>query len=67
MFAMIIHIYITLYLFLVFATYFFSAPVLKKIGTQGNDVITRIGGIILLSLAFMIFTAGLKELLPGLG
>ena len=52
---------------LVFATYFFSGPVLKKIGSQGNDVITRIGGIILLSLAFMIFTAGLKELLPGLG
>jgi len=51
----------------VFLTYFFSAAVLKKIGTQGNDVITRIGGIILLSLAFMIFTDGLKELLPGLG
>lgn len=50
----------------VFTTYFFSAPVLKRIGTQGNDVITRIGGIILLSLAFMIFTEGLKELLPGL-
>jgi multiple antibiotic resistance protein len=52
---------------LVFATYFFSAHVIKRIGTQGNDVITRIGGIILLSLAFMIFTAGLTELLPGLG
>ncbi len=51
----------------VFATYFFSVPVLKKIGTQGNDIVTRIGGIILLSLAFMIFTDGLKELLPGLG
>ncbi len=52
---------------LVFATYFFSGSVLKRIGAQGNDVITRIGGIILLSLAFMIFTSGLKELLPGLG
>lgn len=52
---------------LVFATYFFSGPVLRKIGTQGNDVITRIGGIILLSLAFMIFSSGLRELLPGLG
>jgi len=35
--------------------------------SQGNDVITRIGGIILLSLAIMIFTSGLRELLPGLG
>ncbi|MCF6334874.1 MAG: MarC family protein [Spirochaetales bacterium] len=62
-----LNVIILLHGMLVFSTYFFSGPVLKKIGTQGNDVITRIGGIILLSLAFMIFTDGLKELLPGLG
>ena len=64
---LVLNIVILIHGFIVFATYFFSGPVLKKIGAQGNDVITRIGGIILLSLAFMIFTAGLKELLPGLG
>jgi small neutral amino acid transporter SnatA (MarC family) len=36
-------------------------------GGRGSAVVTRIGGIILLSLAFIIFTNGLKALLPGLG
>ena len=62
-----LNVVIILHGVLVFSTYFFSTPVLKRIGSQGNDVITRIGGIILLSLAIMIFTSGLRELLPGLG
>jgi multiple antibiotic resistance protein len=62
-----LNIVILIHGLLVFTTYFFSGFLLKRIGSQGNDVITRIGGIILLSLAFMIFTTGLKDLLPGLG
>ncbi len=64
---LVLNIIILIHGLLVFVTYYFSSAVLKKIGNQGNVVITRIGGIILLSLAFMIFTSGLKELLPGLG
>lgn len=58
--CMIIH-------FLVFlATYMFSVPLSSRMGGKGSAVITRVGGIILLSLAFIIFTNGLKVLLPGL-
>ena len=47
-------------------TYAFAGPLSRRIGKQGNAVITRIGGIILLSLAFILLTDGLKVLLPGL-
>ena len=47
-------------------TYSFAGPLSRRIGRQGNAVITRIGGIILLSLAFILLTDGLRVLLPGL-
>lgn len=52
--------------FVILASYLFSVPMVNRLGTRGSAVITRIGGIILLSLAFIIFTNGLKVLLPGL-
>ena len=61
-----LNVVIVLHGLLVFITYFFSSFITGKIGSQGNDVITRVGGIILLSLAIMIFTSGLRDLLPGL-
>ena len=51
---------------LIHATYMFSVPLSTRLGGRGSAVITRIGGIILLSLAFIIFTNGIKVLLPGL-
>ena len=51
----------------VYLVYFFAGPLSKAIGNRGNAILTRVGGIILLSLAFKIFTRGLLELLPGLG
>ncbi|HAK46856.1 MAG TPA: hypothetical protein DCO79_13185 [Spirochaeta sp.] len=58
--CLIIHCFIFL------ATYLFSVPLAARMGGKGSAVITRVGGIILLSLAFIIFTNGLKVLLPGL-
>ena len=52
--------------FVILATYLFSVPLSNKLGGRGSAIITRVGGIILLSLAFIIFTNGLKVLLPGL-
>jgi multiple antibiotic resistance protein len=52
--------------FFIFASYQLSVPLAGKLGGKGSAVITRVGGIILLSLAFIIFTNGLKVLLPGL-
>ena len=52
--------------FVIFACYIFAIPLAEKMGGKGSAVVTRVGGIILLSLAFIIFTNGLKVLLPGL-
>ncbi len=51
---------------IMWTTYSFAGPLSRRIGRQGNAVITRIGGIILLSLAFILLTEGLGVLLPGL-
>jgi len=51
---------------IIFASYIFATPLAGKLGGKGSVVVTRVGGIILLSLAFIIFTNGLKVLLPGL-
>jgi len=50
---------------LILGTYIFSAHFAGKLG-KGSTTVTRVGGIILLSVAFIIFTNGLKVLLPGL-
>ncbi len=51
----------------IWLTYFVAGPLSKRISKTGNDILVRIGGIIVLALGFMILTQGLKELLPGLG
>lgn len=62
----VISVVILLHGFVMWATYSFAGPLSRRIGRQGNAVITRIGGIILLSLAFILLTDGLRVLLPGL-
>ncbi len=57
---------IVIHSFIVLLVYFFAGSLSERIGNKGNAVLTRVGGIILLSLAFIIFTRGLKVLLPGL-
>ncbi len=51
----------------ILGTYLVSSSVSEKLRGKGTVEITRLGGIILLSLVFEIFTDGLKVLLPGLG
>jgi small neutral amino acid transporter SnatA (MarC family) len=51
----------------IWLTYFVAGPLSRRISKTGNDILVRIGGIIVLALGFMIFTQGLRELLPGLG
>lgn len=46
--------------------FFFSAPVSRILGTSGINIVTRIMGIVLASIAFGMITSGLKLLLPGL-
>lgn len=56
---------------LVFATicytlFRFSAPLVKKLGKTGSNVVTRIMGLILMALGIEIIVAGLTTLFPGL-
>ena len=52
--------------FVIFATYRFAGQLSRRLGGKGAAVVTRVGGIILLSIAFIVFTNGLKGLLPAL-
>ena len=44
----------------------FAGPIARKLGVTGVRVVTRIMGLLLLALAFQMFAAGLRVLLPGL-
>ena len=44
----------------------FSAPLVKRLGKTGSNVVTRIMGLILMALGIEIIVAGLSNLFPGL-
>lgn len=44
----------------------FSAPLVKKLGKTGSNIVTRIMGLILMALGIEIIVAGLSHLFPGL-
>jgi multiple antibiotic resistance protein len=50
----------------IWLTYFFAGPLGRRMGKTGNDILVRVGGIIVLALGITLLTGGLKELLPGL-
>ncbi|KMK50969.1 hypothetical protein RO21_08695 [[Actinobacillus] muris] len=44
----------------------FSAPLIKRLGKTGTNIVTRIMGLILMALGIEIIVAGLSNLFPGL-
>jgi multiple antibiotic resistance protein len=44
----------------------FAAPISRRFGVTGINLVTRIMGMVLTALAFQMLAEGLKELLPGL-
>jgi multiple antibiotic resistance protein len=52
--------------FLMWMTYIFAGPLIKRLSVHSMDIFVRIGGIILMSLAFMLLARGITELIPGL-
>jgi len=50
----------------IFLTYYFAGPIGNRIGSTGNNILVRVGGIVVMALGFSVFTTGLKALLPGL-
>lgn len=44
----------------------FSAPLVKRLGKTGSNIVTRIMGLILMALGIEIIVAGVSNLFPGL-
>ncbi len=47
-------------------TYFLASRLGRRISSTGNDILVRIGGIIVMAIGFSLLSQGLRELLPGL-
>jgi len=52
--------------FILWMAFYFSAPVSKMLGNSGINIVTRIMGIILASIAFGMMASGFRQLFPGL-
>ncbi len=50
----------------IFATHWFSPPLAQRLSPQGRDVLSRVGGIILVAISVDLVAGGLRGLLPGL-
>lgn len=50
---------------LLWLAFYFSAPVSRLLGVAGVNIVTRIMGIILASIAFQMLASGLKAMFPG--
>lgn len=57
---------IVIFALICYVLFRFSAPLVKKLGRTGSNVVTRIMGLILMSLGIEIIVAGLGNLFPGL-
>lgn len=51
----------------IWLTYFLAARLGKRMSSTSNDILVRVGGIIVLAIGFSLLTQGLRDLLPGLG
>lgn len=57
---------IVLFAVICYVLFRFSGPLVKRLGKTGSNVVTRIMGLILMSLGIEIIVAGLGNLFPGL-
>lgn len=57
---------IVLFAVVCYVLFRFSAPLVKRLGRTGSNVVTRIMGLILMSLGIEIIVAGVSNLFPGL-
>ncbi|MDP8079753.1 YchE family NAAT transporter [Phocoenobacter skyensis] len=57
---------IIVFTFTCYAALRFSAPLIKRLGRTGSNIITRIMGLILMSLGIEFIVTGLGNLFPGL-
>ncbi|QLD32638.1 YchE family NAAT transporter [Mannheimia varigena] len=57
---------IIIFAFICYILFRYSAPLVKKLGKTGSNVVTRIMGLILMALGIEIIVAGLTTLFPAL-
>ncbi|MBU0731972.1 hypothetical protein KKC88_03775 [Patescibacteria group bacterium] len=52
--------------FFIWLTYYFAGPISEKLGGGGRDILSKVAGIILMALGFMILAQGMLATFPGL-
>lgn len=57
---------ILLFALICYVLFRFSGPLVKRLGKTGSNVVTRIMGLILMSLGIEIIVTGISNLFPGL-
>lgn len=57
---------IILFALICYILFRYAAPVVRKLGKTGSNVVTRIMGLILMALGIEIIVAGIGNLFPGL-
>ena len=61
-----ISVVIVLFAVVIWLTHYFSPPLTSRLSPAGRDIVTRVGGIILLAIALGLMANGLKGFFPGL-
>ena len=62
-----ISVVVLLFCVVVWLTHLFSPPIGKALGPGGRDILTRVGGIVLVAIAVQLVASGLRGLFPVLG
>jgi len=58
---------VLLFCIVLWLTHLFSPPIGKAVGPGGRDILTRVGGIVLVAISVQLVTSGLRGLFPVLG
>jgi multiple antibiotic resistance protein len=58
---------VVLFCIVVWLTHLFSPLIGRAVGPGGRDILTRVGGIVLVAIAVQLLASGLKGLFPALG
>lgn len=58
---------VLLFCVVIWLTHLFSPPIGKALGPGGRDILTRVGGIVLVAISVQLVAGGLRGLFPVLG
>ena len=62
-----ISVVVLLFSIVIWLTHLFAPPIGRAVGPGGRDILTRVGGIVLVAISVQLVASGLKGLFPVLG